>query len=68
METLSLTIFIYVLVFLLLLALTTIFLKRVLKIDSILESQKEQICLLKQIRDQEAAMFNKYFKNDYKSN
>lgn len=38
--------------------LFTYLLKRALQIDALTKNQQEQICLLKQIKDQEAAIFN----------
>ncbi len=63
MEALDLTLLVYVFLFFFLIIFAAYLIKWVLQINLLVEQQKKQICLLKQIRDQEAAMFNNYLKN-----
>lgn len=63
MEALNLLVLVYAILFLFLIVFAAYLVKWVLQINLLVEQQKEQICLLKQIRDQEAAMFNNYRKN-----
>lgn len=60
--------FIYLIIGILFVLFAAYLLKWILRIDLIIELQKEQVCLLKQLKDQEAAMYNSYFKsiNDLK--
>jgi cell division protein FtsB len=63
MEALNLSLLVYAILFLFLIVFAAYLVKWVLQINLLVDQQKEQICLLKQIRDQEAAMFNNYRKN-----
>jgi Tfp pilus assembly protein PilO len=63
MEALDLSVLVYAILLLFLIVFAAYLVKWVLQINLLVEQQKEQICLLKQIRDQEAAMFNNYRKN-----
>lgn len=63
MEALNLSVLVYAILVLFLIVFAAYLVKWVLQINLLVEQQKEQICLLKQIRDQEAAMFNNYRKN-----
>jgi Tfp pilus assembly protein PilO len=63
MEALDLSVLVYAILLLFVIVFAAYLVKWVLQINLLVEQQKEQICLLKQIRDQEAAMFNNYRKN-----